>query len=134
VPQGLSKKIEFNLLLPDLALQLADLLLGDRKILRIGYWRWPERLHRPTRAANPIGSMPPVLLAPIRQMALRYFELLADRFGHFPGQHSLYCRKLELPGENTSFACGHPGSSLLFFIVSVSHFWGSLHTPLPHVA
>src|SRR5437763_13070731 len=87
---------------------------------------WPERLHRPTRSPDPFRAVPAILLTPIRQVPLRYLEVCADRFGHFPGQHPLYRRKLELPGENTSFTCGHPGSSLLFSIVSVSHFWGAL--------
>ena len=126
MPQGLLKKIELKLLLPDLALQVADLLLGSRKIVRMADEGWPERLHRPTRSPDPFRAVPAILLTPIRQVPLRYLEVCADRFGHFPGQHPLYRRKLELPGENTSFTCGHPGSSLLFSIVSVSHFWGAL--------
>jgi hypothetical protein len=128
VPQGLSKKIEFNLLLPDFALQVADLLLRGRKILRGHYWSWLEGLHGSTGVPDPFGSVPPIVLAPVREVALRYLELFADSFGHLPGQHTLYGRKLELPGENTSFACGHPGSCLLFFTVSVSHFWGALQS------
>jgi hypothetical protein len=127
VPQGLSKKIEFNLLLPDFPLQIADLLLRRRKILCIHYWIWFERFHRPTRVPDPFGSVSPIPFAPIREVPWRYLELFADLFGLLPRQHPLYRRKLELTAEDTSFACGHLGSCLLFFIVSVSHFWGALH-------
>jgi hypothetical protein len=65
VPQGLSKKIKFNLLLPDLPLQVTDLLLRGRKVLRNSNWSCLEGLSRPACVANPVGSVSPVSLTPV---------------------------------------------------------------------
>ena len=66
MPQGLLKKIELKLLLPDFALELTDLLLRRGKIMRMADGGRPERLHRPTRSPDPFRAVPAILLAPIR--------------------------------------------------------------------
>jgi len=64
LPQGLPKKIQFNLLLADLALQLADALASRRKIpARLKIER-PKSLAGSTGRPQCVRSATPEMLAP----------------------------------------------------------------------
>jgi hypothetical protein len=64
LPQGLPKKIQFNLLLADLALQLADPLARRRKILGRLKIERPKSLARPTGRPQSLRSATPEMHAP----------------------------------------------------------------------
>jgi hypothetical protein len=107
LPQGLPKKIEFNLLLADLAFQLADVLARGRKILA---WRKvgrPKALARPTRRPQRLRSAPPKMPAPLVQMPARNPKLPGECSGALPGYQPLGRRELELSAEHTSLSSGH---------------------------
>jgi hypothetical protein len=88
MPQGSPKKIQVDLLLADLALQLGDLPLGRRQLVGAVRPR-PRRRRRliPTRPAPPaqrLDAARPVLLQPMVQAP----KLDVQRLRHFPGARS----------------------------------------------
>jgi hypothetical protein len=107
----LTKKIEFNLLSPNLAVQICDLPLRISEILCLGHIQirtWSKRLCWPAGSAHPERSVTSKLGAPLGQKAGSDPQLLAHRLGHLSGQNPLNRRELELAGVNMSLACGHP--------------------------
>jgi hypothetical protein len=62
-PQGLSKKIEFQLLLADLAFQLGDPITSRSEIFQPNRRRWSVRSHRPAQLVRP--TRPPQSLRPV---------------------------------------------------------------------
>jgi hypothetical protein len=107
LPQGLPKKIQFNLLPADLALQLADALAGRRKILARFKLEHPKSLARPTgrpqRLRTPAAEMP----TPAIQIPLPNPELAGQRGYALSRQHPLHRRKFELSAEHTPLTLGH---------------------------
>jgi hypothetical protein len=65
LPQGLPKKIQFNLLLADLALQLADALARRRKILARLKIEHPHSLPRATGRPQRLRSAAAEMNAPV---------------------------------------------------------------------
>jgi hypothetical protein len=64
LPQGLPKKIQFHLLLADLALQLANPLASGRKILARLKIEHPKSLARSTGRPQRFRAALPEVLAP----------------------------------------------------------------------
>jgi hypothetical protein len=64
LPQGSLKKIEFDLLLTDLALKLADALARRHKILARLKIEDPKSFARPARRPQCLGSTSPEMPAP----------------------------------------------------------------------
>jgi len=64
LPQGLLKKIQFNLLLAHLALQLADTLARRRKILGRLEIEHSHALSRPTGRPQGLRPATPEMIAP----------------------------------------------------------------------
>jgi hypothetical protein len=81
LPQGLPKKIEFQLLLADLAFQIADALASRRKILhslRLGRrisLRRAKELARPAGRPQRVRSATAKMPAPLVQMTRRDLQL-----------------------------------------------------------
>jgi len=65
LPQGCAKKIELQVLLPDLALQLADALAGRHKIVRGLNIEKPKALARPASRPKGLNSPRTVMAAPL---------------------------------------------------------------------
>jgi hypothetical protein len=102
----LLKKIEFNLLLADLALQLADALARPHKILRLEIGR-SKSLARPTGRPQRLRSTPAEMSAPLVKKAGRNPELAGQRSHALPRHHPPYHRKLELSVVGTTLSSGH---------------------------
>jgi hypothetical protein len=72
LPQGSSKKIQFYLLLADLALELADPLARRRKILRRLKIKQSLALARPTRRPKGLGPASPEVPVPLIEKTARH--------------------------------------------------------------
>jgi hypothetical protein len=107
LPQGSPKKIEFNLLPADLALQLADALARACKIPRRLEIEHAKPLARPTRRPQRLCATPAKVLAPLVQIPARDLELACHSRDALPRQHSSYRRELELSAEHSTLAFGH---------------------------
>jgi hypothetical protein len=81
----LLKKIQFNLLLPDLALQLLDATASHRQIRGIGLGSI-KHFARPARRTQRFRSAAAEMPAPLVNMASRYLQLPRQRAGIFPSQ------------------------------------------------
>jgi hypothetical protein len=113
LPQGLLKKIEFNLLLADLALQRRDAFMRRPEIrsprrLRLGRkLDYPCDLPRATGRPQSLGTATPEMPTPIVQMATWNLKLTRQRSGSLPRQKPLHRRQLELSAELTTLTFGH---------------------------
>jgi hypothetical protein len=72
LPQGLPKKIKFQLLPADLALKFADPLARRRKVVRALNIENPSSLTRTARRPQRIHSASSVMLTPTVNVALRH--------------------------------------------------------------
>jgi hypothetical protein len=108
LPQGLPKKIQFQLLLPDLALQITNALAGRRKIRNPHGFR--HRLGGPTCRPQGLSSATAEMHAPLIQMGGRHPEFAGQGNRTLPSHHSLNRRELELAAENPALSCGHRSS------------------------
>jgi hypothetical protein len=84
VPQGLPKKIEFNLLLSDLAFQRSDALTSRGSILAFHDPQVRIPLAGPTSSPKTFRSMPTILTAPLRKPAAADVQLTTERGSAFP--------------------------------------------------
>ena len=75
MPQGLLKKIEFTLLLADLAFELGNALAGGRKIPAGLKIKNPKSPARPTRRPQRLSSAMAKVHAPLMQMPSREPQL-----------------------------------------------------------
>jgi hypothetical protein len=104
LPQGSPKKIEFNLLLADLAFQFGDLPLGRRHharsvscFARNTTHRWPASPPRETRRAKPSVNVRPAI-----QKCPADLHLSRKVARRFPSQHPLDNLELQLRTEDTA--------------------------------
>jgi hypothetical protein len=107
LPQGLPKKIQFHLLLADLALQIANAPARRRNSLNPTRRRTISHLAGPTRRPQSLNATPPEMHAPLVELVRTHPKFDRQRFTTLPTQHPLHRRKLELPAENTSLHTGH---------------------------
>src|SRR5579872_623405 len=122
MPQGLPKKIQFNLLLADLAFQLTDALARCRKILARLKIEHAKPFARPTRRPQRLGTTLAEMPTPFVQMSARNPKLARERCNALPRYHSLDRRDLELPAKCPTLAFGHSSlleNCALFFCLSL---------------
>jgi hypothetical protein len=113
----LPKKIKFQLLPADLALQILNTRTRRREIPQ------PHRLRRrsvsihirrkdarPTSTPQPPRPAPPEPQTPLIQMTARNMQLTGERFYRLPSHHPLDRCQLELSAEFTTLAFGHRSS------------------------
>jgi hypothetical protein len=106
LPQGLPKKIQFQLLLPDLALQITNALARGRNI-RLGIELY-RHLPRPARRPQPLRAATTEMHAPFVELVRPNPQLAGKRHTTLPViYHPFHRRELELPAEYTSLARGH---------------------------
>src|SRR5262249_36839937 len=107
LPQGLLKKIQFDLLLADLAFQLGNPFARRRKVLGRLKIEHPKSLAgstgRPQRLRPAVPEVPP----PLVQMPRRNPKLPGERRSTLPSHHPFDRRELELAAEYTALAFGH---------------------------
>jgi hypothetical protein len=92
MPQGLLKKIEFTLLLADLAFELGNALAGGRKIparLKIKNSKSPART---TRRPQRLSSAMAKVRTPLMQMPSPKPQFARNRRRAFPTQNPLHRR------------------------------------------
>ena len=95
LPQGLPKKIELHLLLPDLALQLCDAFARARYIPHLHGLRLrrkltsPGDLPRATRRPQRLSSAAAEMSAPLEHMTGRNPKLAGERGCALPRDHPL---------------------------------------------
>jgi hypothetical protein len=106
LPQGPPKKIKFQLLLPDLALQITNALASRLNIRRgIEPDRHPAG---PARRPQPLSAAPAEMHAPLVQLVRAHSKFAGQRSTRLPIiYHPLHRRELELAAEDTSLATGH---------------------------
>jgi hypothetical protein len=117
----LLKKIEFHLLLADLALQLADARARPHQILGLEIGR-SKSLARSTGRPQRIRATPAEMSAPLVKKAGRSPELAGQRSHACPRYHPLYHRKLELSVVDAPSSFGHRSlleNCLLFLCLSL---------------
>lgn len=128
MPQGLPKKIEIDLLLADLALQLRDPLLRSYQSVGlcqrsgrhdpVGRYRSRRRPTRPThRQGFDLGHTPaatkrtrptqPIAISPLIKTTPKDPKLTTQRANILARTHPLKRRKLELSTENSAVLLGH---------------------------
>jgi hypothetical protein len=132
LPQGLPKKIEFQLLLADLALELRDPLLCRLKLVRwlrskgadAGVLRPRASSQvKPGNAKLPVAILPSVKKRPADPQFLR------QRPDFLTAQYAFDDGKLRLRAERPRLLW-HQSSSENCHLFIVSHFWGALHFPV----
>jgi hypothetical protein len=110
LPQGLPKKIQFQLLLADLALQITNALARRRKVRR--RIELDRHLAGTARRPQPLSAATAEMHAPLVKLVRAHPKLDGQRSTTLPiFHHPLHRRELELPAENTSLARGHFSSS-----------------------
>ena len=106
----LFEKIEFNLLLPDLSLQLTYPSLGrtqlGRRRCRLQFCS--IGLTWSMCRAKPLSSITAIIRPPLRKIIRTDLQLLRDLCAALAGHQPPYRRELDLPVENSPFCCGHP--------------------------
>jgi hypothetical protein len=106
LPQGLPKKIQFQLLTADLALQITNALARCRKISRT--IELDRHLAGPTRRPQPLSAAAAEMHAPFVELVRAHPKFARQRSTTLPIiDHPLHRRELELSAENTSLAQGH---------------------------
>src|SRR5262249_34181711 len=99
--------IQFQLLLADLALQLADPLARRRNILARLNIKPAKTLARPAGRPQRVRTTAAEVLAPLVQMPRRYSKLVGQCGHTLPRSNPLHRRELELPAEHSALALGH---------------------------
>src|SRR5262249_44666635 len=97
----------FQLLLADLALQLADPLARRRNILARLNIKPAKTLARPAGRPQRVRTTAAEVLAPLVQMPRRYSKLVGQCAHTLPRSTPLHRRELELPAEHSALALGH---------------------------
>jgi len=119
----LPKKIEFQLLLPDLALQLANMLARRPNIpQRLRRDRLSPASHRSRPTSSPQHPFPVELQPPLVQMKLRDTQLGCKSLNRLPRNQPLNRGSLELRLKYTTSSFGHqfsPSRTVPYFPVSV---------------
>lgn len=80
----MSKKIEFNLLLPDFAFQLSDALTSRGSILGFHDLEMGIPLAGPTSSPKTFRPIPTILTAPLRKPAAADAQFTTERGSAFP--------------------------------------------------
>jgi hypothetical protein len=101
LPQGLPKKIQFHLLLADLAFQRADPFARRRKVVARLSIEHPKTLARSTRRPQRLNPTPAVMPQPPVQLAGPNLQLARKPRCRLSRHHPLYRRDLERSAEYT---------------------------------
>jgi hypothetical protein len=115
MPQGRAKKIQFQLLLANLPLQLFDLPALAHRRTRItrsceGGFHRPVRFARTSRPAKSgLAALGEPIAPTIQQLAL-YPQLFRQAVNVICLSHPLQRGQLEIPGETASLALWHTRS------------------------
>jgi hypothetical protein len=125
---GLLKKIQFQLLLTNLALEFSDALPGQAQIAGCHDRRLREHhtLSGPAACSQCARPSSAKVISPEIEQVAAELKLTSQCAHTLSGHHSPDRRELHLPARDTGLL-RHQFSSRELSLLSVSHFWRSIH-------